>query len=342
VAAFTSHARWQAGWCARLGSPFMALLTELIADRLDFASSLGRRLAGWPGDPTVDALVLRLAGGLHARVRAGQEPALAALYPPAPLPDADMLWARLEPALADPALLPWLDSAPQTNEVGRSAVLMPGLMTVASETALPLRLFELGASAGLNLVPDRYAYRLGGVRAGDAGSPLRLAPRWEGADPPVAAISVAERAGVDLHPLDVGRPADRARMLAYVWPDQHERLARMEGAMAIAAADPPRLLAGDAAAFIETRVFPSPKRATVVFHSIAFQYFPAASQQRIASHMAAAGAAATQAAPLGWLRFEADDPAAGASPTLRLRLWPGEDRLLAKAHPHGDSVVWLA
>jgi hypothetical protein len=79
----------------------------------------------------------------------------------------------------------------------------------------------------------------------------------------------------------------------------------------------------------------------VVYHSIASQYFPAASQARIAAHMARAGAAATATAPLAWLRYELDDATAGAVPTLRLRMWPGEDRLLARAHPHGALVKWL-
>jgi hypothetical protein len=342
---FRAHARWQAHWCAALGSPFTSHLCTVIADRLDPATALGRRLDGWPGNPKDDALMLRVTGGLHAKVRAGKAPALAALYPPNPTPDADTLWAALEPQLAGRALLPWLDSAPQTNEVARSAVLMPGFLTIAAETGLPLALLELGCSAGLNLVPDRYSYRLGSRSIGNPDCNLCLEPIWIGPAPPEATLCIAARAGVDLNPLDVADPAQRGRLLAYVWPDQPQRLDRMARAMAITAEDPPEIVAGDAAAFVESRAHPRDGIATTVFHSIAFQYFPAATQAKVRAHMDQAGATATRRAPLAWLRFEMDSSAPGTddtqAPTLRLRLWPsGEDRLLAHAHPHGSLIDW--
>jgi hypothetical protein len=341
---FRAHARWQARWCTALGSPFTALLATLVADRLDPATPLARRLDSWPGDPTDDALMLRLTGGLHALVRAGKVRALAACYPPAPPPEPETLWAALAPVLKGKSLLPWLDSAPQTNEVARSGVLVPGFLTIAAETGLPLALLELGCSAGLNLVPDRYAYRLGTLEAGNPESCLRIEPVWEGADPPACRLAIASRAGVDLNPLDVANPAQRSRLLAYIWPDQPQRLERMARAMAITAEDLPEIVQGDAADFVEARATLRDGVATTVFHSIAFQYFPAQTQSRIRSHMAETGARATRAAPLAWLRFEADPGAEnGTPPSLRLTLWPGsEDRLLARAHPHGQLVHWLA
>jgi hypothetical protein len=341
---FRIHARWQAHWCTTLGSPFTALLCTLVADRLDPATPLGRRLDGWPGNPQDDALMLRVAGGLHALVRAGKAPALAALYPPAPMPDADKLWDALAPSLAGNILLPWLESAPQTNEVARSGVLVPGFLTIAAETGLPLALLELGCSAGLNLVPDRYAYRLGTQAVGNPESCLRIEPVWEGADPPVAPLAIESRAGVDLNPLDVLNPDERSRLLAYVWPDQPHRLERMARAIAITAEDMPEIVKGDAADFVEARARPRRGVATTVFHSIAFQYFPQATQARIHAHMERTGAKATADAPLAWLRFELEPGAdSGTPPTLRSRLWPGgEDRLLARAHPHGKQVQWLA
>jgi hypothetical protein len=343
TSAFRPHAARQAGFCTALGAPFTALLCRLLGERIDPASALGERLDSWAGDPNADALVLRLTGGLHAAVLAGTAPGLAALYPPASMPDPKALWAAMAPVLDAPGFMHWLNSAPQTNEVGRTGALAPGLLVIAAETGLPLALLELGASAGLNLLPDRYALRLGNLLAGDAASPLEIAPAWEGADPPDVALMVASRAGVDLNPLAVADPADAARMLAYVWPDQPRRLANMRAAIAIAATDPPPLTRGDAAAFVEQQARPRPGVATVVFHSIAYQYFPAATRQRIAGHMARAGAAATPDAPLAWLRYEMHDPANPGAPELRLRLWPGgDDRLLAVGHPHGASLRWLA
>ena len=331
-------------WSQKLGTPFMERVFTILGRDLDRSTAVGARVLDWPGEPIADALVLRLAGGLHALVREGKLPALAALYPPNPMPDENALRAQLTAALAHPELAGWLDSAPQTNEVGRSAVLMGGLRVVAADTGLPLAVFELGASAGLNLRLDRYAYVLGGDAFGPAGAPLRLVPKWEGPPPPDAVVRIVERRGVDLNPLDVTAPADRARMLAYVWPDQPERLKSMATAIAAAAADPPPLDSGDAAAWVEARVAPVEGRATVVMHSIAFQYFPAETQARVTAHMAAQGALATASAPLAWLRYELDVAAgAGSPPTLRLQSWPGGmDRLLAHAHPHGASVRWVA
>ena len=338
---FRQHARWQAGWCKALGSPFTALLCELIADRLPADTPLGRRLDSWPGNPNDDALMLRLTGGLHARVRCGQAPALQALYPPAPAPDADSLWALLEPELASCALLPWLDGPPQTNEVARSGGLMPGFLTIAHETGLPLALMELGCSGGLNLLPDHYAYRLGGLSAGNPESLLLLAPQWIGEDPPNAPLRVVSRVGVDLSPPDLSDPLQRARMLAYVWPDQVERLERMALAMTIVSEHPPEIVLGDAAEFVETRVKPKKGVATTVFHSIALQYFPESAKARIHAHMQRMGKRARADSPLAWLRFEQEVPGAGEPPTLRLTLWPGgEDRLLARVHPHGALVAW--
>lgn len=334
----------QAMWCERLGSPFMARLCGLLGRRLDRRSGTGKRILSWPGDPSPssDVLPLRLCGGLHALVRAGRLPELARLYPPNPAPADDLLWPAIAAAIldADDALGRWLDLPPQTNEVGRSAVLMAGLMTIVADTKLPLRLFELGSSAGLNLLLDRYGYVLGGIRAGAAASPLQLAPRWRGPPPPEAPVEILSRSGVDLRPVDLRNEGEK--LLAYVWPDQLERLARLEGAIAIAAADPPPVTEGDAAEWLE-RVLPAapvPGAVRVVMHSIAFQYFPAATQQSIAALIERCGAAADEEGPLAWLRYEQQPGEEQAS--LRVRLWPGgEDRLLAWCHPHGATVDWV-
>jgi hypothetical protein len=331
----------QAFWCARLGSSFTARLCETLGKRLDRRSAAGRRALDWPGDPRAlaDALALRLCAGLHFMVRDGAAPALAALYPPAALPGESALWASLAPLLDDPELESWLDSAPQTNEVGRSAVLMSGLLVVAARFGLPIRLCELGASAGLNLLLDHYRYDLGGLAAGDRDSPILLKPEWKGPPPPDAIVRILGRAGADLNPARL--PQDAARLPAYLWPDQPDRLARLEAALAIAAAHPPRVDKADAAEWIEANLAlaPEPGVTRVVIHSVAFQYFGAAAQARVARHVEAAGSAAHAGAPLAWLRFEKEPDADRYA--LRLRTWPGEDILLAWTHPHGRRITWL-
>jgi hypothetical protein len=332
----------QAHWCAKLGSPFTARLCTLLGQRLDTTTAVGRRVLAWPGDPkgSADALALRLCGGLHWLVRSGRVPALARAYPPNPAPDDEALWDAIAVALGDDSVCLWLDSAPQTNEVGRSAVLMSGLLVVAHRFGLPLDLYELGASAGLNLLLDRYGHDLGGVRAGDPSSPLELEPEWIGAPPPAAPVRIRARQGVDLRPADP--VADRDRLIAYVWPDQERRLVQIGQALAIAGDRRLEVDAADAADWLEDRLplAPQPGAARVIMHSVAYQYFPPETQRRVAAHIHSAAAAAAEDSPLAWLRFEklAEDP----SYSLRLRMWPGEDRLLAWVQPHGAKLRWVA
>jgi hypothetical protein len=218
---------------------------------------------------------------------------------------------------------------------------MAGLMAVVGKRGLPVSLLELGSSAGLNLVLDRYSYQLGGVSAGQPGAALHLAPEWRGVPPVSAPVVVVRRHGVDLNPLDVTRPADRERLLAYIWPDQAARVARITAAIAIAAEDPPALDREDAAGWTERQVRPTPGVMTVVMHSIAFQYFPFETQARIAAHLASAGAAATVAAPLAWLRFEVDERF-GTLPSLLLTQWPGGvEQRLGRGSAHGIWVEWF-
>ena len=236
----------QEGWCRLLGADFTAGLCQVLGTILDRTTEVGRRVLDWPGDTAADALVLRLTGGLNALVRDGSLPALAVLYPPAAF-ERGAIETPLRAALAHAALAAWLDGPPQTNEVGRAAVLMPGLMTIAAETGLPLALFELGASAGLNLRLDTYAYDFGSFHCGPADATVRLAPHWEGPPPLAAKVAVAARRGVDLNPIDVTSDAGRARLLAYVWPEQAERIDRLAAALAAAALDPPIVDRADAA-----------------------------------------------------------------------------------------------
>ncbi len=337
----------QADFCRGFAAPFTAAICDAAALAFDDSSASGRAVIGWAGEPMADALMMRVTGGFNALVRAGRVSGLAALYPPMPLPDVAVLAAAIADVLADPALdaelLGWLAGPPQTNEVARSGALMPGLMVVADACGLPLRLFELGCSAGLNLNLDRFGYDLGGVAAGVAGSPVAIAPAWQGPPPPAASVRIASRRGVDISPLDVTNAAVRERLMAYVWPDQPERVARAAAAIAMARQFPLPIDAGDAAGWVERQVAPADGSVAVVFHSIAFQYFPPATKARIAAHMAAMGAAASPAAPLAWLRLEMDDPSVPHLPTLRLTLWRGggaDERLLAQAHPHGTFVQW--
>lgn len=343
----TAALEQQARFCAALGAPFTGALCRVLATGVDPASLTGQRLAAWPGEPMTDALPMRLTGALHWLVRGGRAPGLAALYPPAAMPDDAALAAALAGLFADPAIdaaiAAFLDSPPQTNEVGRSGALVPALLTLVAKTGQPLALNELGASAGLNLNLDRFAFDLGGVTAGDPASAVRIAPNWQGPAPPAAALQVVARAGVDIAPLDASDPAVAERLMAFIWADQPERLTRTQAAIALARAVPPPLEKGDAADWLERTLSLADGVTTVVYHSIAFQYFPPTVQARVMGHLAKLGATATPQRPLAWLRMEMDDPANPTTPAIRLSLWRGngeEAQLLGHCHAHGTFVQW--
>lgn len=333
----------QAGWCRGLNSPLTALVCELLATRGWPEGEVARRLRQWVGDPrpSGDAVPLRLCGGLHAMVRNGSAVDLAACYPPNPFPESDQLAAAIDTAMASTALALWLDRPPQTNEVGRANALFAGLLAFVDRFPLPVVLFELGASAGLNLRMDRFGYDLGGLITGDPQSPLQLKPEWHGPLPPASRIDVIERHGVDLTPLN---PAlDGHRLLAFVWADQLRRIVQLEAALQVARLNPVKVDADDAAQWIEQHLVSPQSESTsrLIYHSIAFQYFPPGTQARVTAAIEQAGAKATEMTPIGWLRFERSP--SEQDPTLRLRIWPGdEDLLLATCHPHGAHINWLA
>jgi hypothetical protein len=154
------------------------------------------------------------------------------------------------------------------------------------------------------------------------------------------------RRGCDLSPIDLSAAAERERLLAYAWPDQTERLARLEAAIETARQKPPVVERMEASRWLEIQLAePSPPNAlTVVWHSIFWGYVDPAHRQRITDLLRLAGDAATPSQPLAWLRMEIEGgSSATVAASLRVTLWPnGEETLLARAHPHGAVVEWLA
>lgn len=334
--------RAQAENNASLASPFTARLLRLLGERLTPGTPLTDRLIGWPGDigPSGDSVPLRLLGGLHALVLSKRAPGLAACFPPHPEPGDEALWRASEEAMRtqEPFLLRWLDSPPQTNEVRRAGVLIAAGHLLTACYGLPIVLSELGASGGLNLMWDRYALSIAGQTYGPPDSPLRLTPDWQGAPPPVARPQVSDRRGVDLNPLDAHNEADALRLMAYLWADQPERLARTRVAMALADAQVDR---GDAASWLAQRLSrPRPGALHMVFHTIAWQYFPPETQAGCDAALSEAGARASASAPLAHLSMEADG---GHGAALVLQCWPGGTReALGRADFHGRWVDWRA
>nr|WP_289847852.1 DUF2332 family protein [Lentibacter algarum] len=328
--------RDQAQHCAALGSPFMELLLNTLADNWHDELPLAKRLAAWDGDigPLGASLPLRLAGGLHALVINEQDAALAAQYPPH---QATALWPAAKAAMHNHAafLDAWMDNAPQTNEVRRAATLIAAAQLLTARYNLPLRLSELGASGGLNLMFDKFALALPEEHFGPQDAAITLSPEWSGPMPPKATLRVTDRCGVDLNPLDPKQPEDALKLLAYLWPDQPERLERTRAAIEMHDAT---LTKADAIDWLKTRLA-RPQQGTLhlVYSTIAWQYFPAAAQSLGTALIEQAGAMATEQAPLAWFAMENDGAGDGAA--LTLRLWPGDHNIsLGRADFHGRWI----
>jgi hypothetical protein len=298
--------------------------------------------------PVLDALPLRFLGGVHQLVLDGDAPDLARFYPSAgghfepDNPDVDPEPAFLA-AVAEhrDRLVEALARTVQTNEVGRCASLLPGFLVVAESTGLPLRVLELGTSAGLNLRWDHYRYEGGanGSAWGVSDAPLRFADVYVDPLPRLDVDAlVVERRGCDRNPIDA-TSSDGARLLrSFVWPDQLERFAALDAALTVAASVPVDVDRADAAEWVQEQLADTRDGvATVLFQSIVWQYLPPETRAAVREAVKAAGARATADAPIAWLRMEpGSEPTKGAE--VRLRSWPGEERLLAITGYHGRPV----
>lgn len=315
----------QAAACEALGSQQYAALLRGLCGELERDGELSELLRHRDERPHRDAVPLRLLGAVHRIVLRGGAPALAERYESvggdgSPIDVRDFLDVvqthRAEVVEA-------LGMQVQTNEVGRSAVLVAGFAGVARRTQRPLALLEIGASAGLNLNWPRYAFESGDVVVGDPTSALRFRDVWaapvdlSGLD----SAEVTDLRGCDVAPIDATDTAGRLRLLSFVWPDQPERFRRLDAALDIAAAHPPVVDRADAAEWLAARL---DQRAddvcTVVYHSIVWQYLSPATKNDLRSVLAAHGAHAGQRAPIAWLRLEPAGPVA----ELRVTLWPGD------------------
>lgn len=327
--------RTQVDFCRTMGAPVTARLADALAAGLNRGSATGRAVLDWAGDPIGDALPLRLIGGLRALHRAGAA-------------DVQALFAgegSVAAVLArhDRALLPWLAGPPQTNEAGRSAALMTGLLHLAARYGKPFELLEIGSSAGLNLLIGCYRFELGEVSVGPDDAAVRIAPEWRGSPPPVADVAIASTRGVDVAPIDLTDPAAAERLAAYVWIDAAERQARLAAAIALVRDRGVALEQGDAADWLAARLAEPQAAGTmrVVMHSVVWQYLGRERQLRIRDLLHATGTAATDERPFGWVMMEPNRDLAAHE--VRVRGWPGGGmEVVARAHAHGAWVEGLA
>lgn len=332
--------RIQEYYCARMDAPIYAAICAALAEGMTRRSGTGRRVLDWPGEPTRDALPLRIVGGLHALVLAGADAELSEIF--AGKMAGPALGDALDRVLVrnDAALLPWLDGPPQTNEPGRAGALIVGLLEVARRFGPRLEVLEIGSSGGLNLLIDRYRFDLGGARLGPADSPVAIRPEWRRAPPALPPLEIVSTRGCDVAPLDVTDPAVEARLAAYVWAEKPERLERLRAAIGMVRAHGVRLERADAADWIEARLAePQAEGVTrVLMHSVVWQYIPDDRTARIRAAMETAGGRASASRPLAWVAMEPDR--ALAEQRVLVRTWPGGApfEMVATAHAHAAWV----
>jgi hypothetical protein len=320
--------RWQSQSCAQLGSPFYASLLESAATDLETGGPVWDVLAGYESEDEWAALALRLMGAVHRLVLDETLPELAPHYPSVGGDgDAVAAWPLLRQAVVDHSaeVGRLVAQGCQTNEVGRSAALLGGFLEVAHRTGLPMRILEIGASAGLNLRWDRYRYESPRGAWGDANSPVRFDHSFEFPPPLERPAEVVERRGCDLNPIDPTSEEGALTLRSFIWADQLSRLSLLDGAIKLASEVPAEVERMDAASFLE-RELAEPREgvATVVYHSVFMQYVGAEDQERIKR--------AIDNAPVHYLTME---PGEG---TFEVRL---DDELMGTSGAHGTHVRWM-
>jgi hypothetical protein len=297
-------------------------VAQRFADAREFPSSpLYRSLAR---TVAVTPALLRLAargragqhpsflffGAVHALLLAGVDHEIARFYPSLVGTDARPP-AEAGPALIDfcamfePQLAALIETRlVQTNVVKRALAFQIGMAAIGRQVTAPVHLIEVGASAGVLLRFDRYGYTLGGRQFGDLDSPVQIAAAWR-SNTPVPDLdtvpSLASVTGVDLNPLDARNPDDRRWLEALVWPENRHEADLLHHALTLLAADPPRILAGDAVDICPVLAAElPPDEPRVVFHAVTRLHVPA---DRLAAFDAAL-ASLGEHAPLYWLSFE--------------------------------------
>lgn len=259
----------------------------------------------------------------------------AARYVLGAIPDADSL-RDLVPTRSDLLREVMSDRRTQTNEAARCATLLPALARLPQ----PLALIEVGASAGLALLPDRYSYDYDGhrIEGRDPAAPI-LRCSVEGPVPlPSAVPEVIWRHGLDLNPLDVRNEADVHWLECLIWPGQEDRADRLQAAVTAARHDPPTVQRGDLVDDLEELVAGVPDKAgsVVVFHSAVLAYVDAEKRAAFARMIERLG--------VHWLSNEAPAvlPLTSGNDEEGFRLVQNGHQLLAHTDPHGSWIRWIA
>lgn len=325
--------------CRRLNAPLYARFAEGIRDdpELQTLAALAKRI-----QPMANILF----GSVHYLLLRGAESPLRGYYPSLGIPNG----------VGDPfphfrafcmerkdELAPLIAAGvTNTNEIGRSAFLHAGFLTLAEKAEEPLHLIELGPSAGLNLLWDRYAflYRHDGetLRVGAPDARFVLDMEVRGARPPSGVPpKVGMRIGLEKHPVDLKNDYDRDWLRALVWPDHTARMARLEAGLAALAEEPPEIRSGDALDNLAQTIAEAPRDGTVcVFHTMVTYQFAPLEREALDAILTVAGLRR----PVWRLSLEWDDE---RYPLLLTCYREGTktERCLGLCNSHGESMDWL-
>jgi hypothetical protein len=304
-------------------SPLYARLWRELADEAQVGAIVGP-------SPPWDA-PLRLMAGIHYLVLTGAA-----------------TWEEVEEVLRDQEgfLREWVATrGVQTNEVQRCWTLLPCFLEAARRTgARELDLVELGPSAGLNLVWDRYGYTFESGRWGPASPELRLAGEEERRVPPGLLElhpTVRSRTGIDRSPIDVTSENAALLLKSFVWADQSERLRRLDAAVAAVRADLPDLVQGDIVERLPETLesLRNSDALTLVWETAVLGYVPEEGRRRVYDTIARFG----QEHPIAFVQTSRASSGVIAHYGLTLQLSPdGVREELAFATHHGDWLDWLA
>jgi len=328
----------------RTGSDLYARLAEGVGGDSELRELAARAK---PGQPHANLLF----GAVHFLLLRGTSHPLRDFYPDLnggqtkagdPFPTfRDFVLAHradLEPLIAS--------RVTNTNEVGRSALLHASFRALAKETGEPLNLIEVGPSAGLNLIWDRYgvAYNKDGKTvasiAPHAPLVIQCELRGEKIPPTGATPRVSKRMGLELNPVDLSNADDRDWLRALMWPDQMSRLERLDKAISLFREGKPEIRKGDALALLSGALRDMPENETVcVYHTIAVYQFSRQMKETLHDILTVAGLRR----PVWRLSFEAESYD-GRCPITLIRYHDGtrDERELGHAHPHGTWLEWLA
>ena len=332
----------QSAICTQLGSPLYAEIFQAMAADLTNNGVTAQISEHLTIRPQRDAAPLRIAGAIHRLALTGKAPSIARHFPstggnPGPTLVDDYLEAL---AIFRNDIDDGLSRSVQTNEVGRTTMLVTGMSFFAREVRIPAtHLREVGSSCGLNLQVDDYFFEANGTSYGNGNALVRFEDSaWGTPRPDIAQCPVLlSRAGCDIAPLDARNENDQFTLLSFVWPDQFDRFARLRNAINNACASPTYVSPHqqDAAEWIhqqfENISFDEP---VLIFHSIVWQYL--SRKTKDAFREAVNGRCAQRTAPTGWLRMEPAGPVAD----LRIDIWEDKrkthsDQVLADSSYHG-------